>query len=99
MHIAEKSHCRPLHNISSLKKKKLEDLWVIFRRKYVKPESTATAKHKWAQINFSTQTDNSYPISLKNCIKVLKKAFGENATQMISMSAILKIATSFIAIR
>ena len=33
-------------NISALNKKALDDVLIVFRRKYVKPESQATAKHK-----------------------------------------------------
>ena len=46
-----KGALQTFHNISSQNKNKLEDILVVFRRKYVKPESTATAKHKWHKLN------------------------------------------------
>ena len=33
-------------NISALNKKTLDDILIVFRSKYVEPESQATAKHK-----------------------------------------------------
>ena len=34
----------------------LEDILAVFRNKYVKPESQATAKHKWHQLVFDPNT-------------------------------------------
>ena len=36
-----------LRNVSSINRQTHEDVLVISRRKYVKPKSQATAKHKW----------------------------------------------------
>ena len=36
----------------------LEDVLLIFRQKYVKPESQATAKHKWHRLVFDPNTKN-----------------------------------------
>ena len=47
-----KDALQTFHNINSMNKHKLEDILVVFRRKYVKPESTATAKHKWHKLMF-----------------------------------------------
>ena len=69
-------------NINSINRKTLEDVLVIFRRKYVKPESQATAKHKWHRLTFDPNT-----MKLPDFLEVLNqgagKAFGENAKSMI----------------
>ena len=54
---------------------------VVFRRKYVKPESVATAKHKWHKINFDP-IRQSLPDFLEELHQGAEKAFGENANQM-----------------
>ena len=41
-----KEALQTFRNISALNKKTLDDVLIVFRRKYVKPESQATAKHK-----------------------------------------------------
>ena len=43
-------------NISASNKKTLDDVLIVFRRKYVKPESQATAKHKWHKLTFDPDT-------------------------------------------
>ena len=55
---------------------------VIFRRKYVKPESQATAKHKWHRLNFDPNT-MKLPDFLEALNQGAEKAFGENAKSMI----------------
>ena len=55
---------------------------VIFRRKYVKPESQATAKHKWHRLTFDPST-MKLPDFLEELNQGAKKAFGENAKSMI----------------
>ena len=42
--------------ISAINKKTLDDVRIVFRRKYVKPESQATAKHKWHKLTFDPNT-------------------------------------------
>ena len=39
-------------NLSESNKKALDDVLIVFRRKYVKPESQATSKHKWHKLTF-----------------------------------------------
>ena len=43
-------------NINSINRQTLEGVLVIFRRKYVKPESQATGKHKWHRLTFDPNT-------------------------------------------
>ena len=45
--LLRKNALKTFRNISSTNRQTLEDVLVIFRHKYVKPESQATAKHKW----------------------------------------------------
>ena len=53
------------------------------RRKYVKPESQATAKHKWHKLVFDPNT-MKLPDFLKELNQGAEKAFGENALAMIN---------------
>ena len=71
------------HNMNSSNKNRLEDILVVFRRKYVKPESVATAKHKWHKLIFDPNTQ-SLPDFLEELHQGAEKAFGENANQMIN---------------
>ena len=45
-------------NISASNKKTLDDVLIVFRRKYVKPQSQATAKHKWHKLTFDPNTNS-----------------------------------------
>ena len=65
-----KNALQTFKNISSTNRQTLEDVLVIFRRKYVKPESQATAKHKW-------------PNFLEELNQGAEKAFGDHAQKMI----------------
>ena len=42
--------------ISASNKKTLDDVLIMFRRKYVQPESKATAKQKWHKLTFDPNT-------------------------------------------
>ena len=65
-------------NISASNKKTLDDVLIVFRRIYVKPESQATAKHKWHNPN-----TKSLPDILEELNECAERAFGENAQHMI----------------
>ena len=60
----------------------MEDILAVFRRKYVKPESQATAKHKWHRLVFDPHTMNLSDF-LEELNQGAEKAFGENAQAMI----------------
>ena len=51
-----KEALQTFRNISAINKKTLDDVLIVFRRKYVKPESQATAKHKWHKLTFDPNT-------------------------------------------
>ena len=69
-------------NISTTNRQTLEDVLVIFRRKYVKPESQATAEHKWHRLVFDPKT-TKLPDFLEELNQGAEKAFGDNAKKMI----------------
>ena len=69
-------------NISTANRKTLEDVLVIFRRKYVKPESQATAKHKWQRLVFDPNM-MKIPGFLEELNQEAEKAFGHHAQKMI----------------
>ena len=55
---------------------------IVFRRKYVKPESQATAKHKWHKLTFdpNTKSLSDFIEELNECAE---RAFGDNAQHKI----------------
>ena len=77
-----KEALQTFRSISALNKKTLDDVLIVFRRKYVKPESQATAKHKWHKLTFDPNT-KSLPNFLEELNECAEKAFGDNAQHMI----------------
>ena len=55
---------------------------VVFRRKYVKPESSASAKHRFNRLMFQPE-NQKLPDFLEDLQESAEKAFGEAAPQMI----------------
>ena len=60
----------------------LEDILKVFRRKYVKPESSASAKHRFNRLFFDPE-NQKLPDFLEKLEESAEKAFGANAHQMI----------------
>ena len=60
----------------------LEDILKVFRRKYVKPESSASAKHRFNRLSFDPE-NQKLPDFLEELQESAKKAFGDNAHHMI----------------
>ena len=77
-----KDAVQTFRNISASNKKTLDDVLIVFRRKYVKPESQATAKHKWHKLTFDPNT-KSLPDFLEELNECAERAFGDNAQHMI----------------
>ena len=77
-----KDALQTFRNISALHKKTLDDVLIVFRRKYVKPESQATAKHKWYKLTFDPNT-KSLPDFLEELNECAERAFGDNAQHII----------------
>ena len=69
-------------NISASNKKTLGDVLIVFRRKYVKPESQATAKHKWHKLTFDPNT-KSLPDFLEELNECAERESGDNAQHLI----------------
>ena len=77
-----KEALQTFRKISAVNRKTLDDVLIVFRRKYVKPESQATAKHKWHKLTFDPNT-KSIPDFLEELNECAERAFGENAQHMI----------------
>ena len=69
-------------NIQRTRTTTLEDILKVFRRKYVKPESSASAKHQFNRLFFDPEKQN-LPDFLEELQESAEKAFGDNAHQMI----------------
>ena len=54
--LLRKGALQTFKNINSINCQNLDDVLVIFRSKYVKPESQATAKYKWHRLTFDPST-------------------------------------------
>ena len=80
--LLRKNALQTIRNISSNNRQTLENVLVIFRRKYVKPESQATAKHKWHRLVFDPNT-MKLPDFLEELNQGAEKAFGDHAQKMI----------------
>ena len=77
-----KEALQTFRNKSASNKKTLDEVLIVFRRKYVKPESQATAKHKWHKLTFDPNT-KSLSDFLEELNECAERAFGDNAQHMI----------------
>ena len=73
--LLQKGALQTFTNINNTNRQTLEDVLVIFRRKYVKPESQATAKHKWHRLIVDPNT-MKLPDFLEELNQGAEKAFG-----------------------
>ena len=80
--LLRKGALQTFRNINSINRQTLEHVLVIFRRKYVKPESQATAKYKWHRLTFDPNT-MKLPEFLEELIQGAEKTSSENAKSMI----------------
>ena len=69
-------------NIQRTPNTTLEDILKVFRRKYVKPESSASAKHRFNRLSFDPE-NQKLPDFLEELQESAEKAFGDNGNQMI----------------
>ena len=69
-------------NISSRNRQNLTEILTVFRRKYVKPQSMATAKHKFQQLVFNPANQKLIDF-LDELQKLAKDAFGVAAQAII----------------
>ena len=77
-----KEALQTFRNISASNMRTLDDVRIVFRRNYVKPESQATAKHKWHKLTFTPNT-KSLPDFLEELNECAERVFGDNAQHMI----------------
>ena len=69
-------------NITSLNRKKLGEILTVLRRKYVEPESMATAKHKFPRLVYNPANQKIIDF-LDELRKLAKNAFGIAAQAII----------------
>ena len=69
-------------NITSPKRENLGEILTVFRRKYVKPQSMATAKHKFKRLVFNSANQKLIDF-LDELEKLAKDAFGVAAQAII----------------
>ena len=77
-----KEALQTFRKLSASNKKTVDDVLVVFRRKFVNPESQATAKHKWHKLTFDPNT-KSLSDFLEELNEYAGSAFGDNAQHMI----------------
>ena len=70
--LLRKNALQTFRNTSSANRQTLDDILAVFRRKYVKPESQASAKHKWHKLVFNPNT-MKLPDFLEELNQALKK--------------------------
>ena len=78
----QKNALQTFRNINTANRQTLKDVLIIFRRKYVKPESQATTKHKWHRLVFDPNT-TKLPDFLEEFNQGAEKVFGDNAQKTI----------------
>ena len=90
--LLRKNALHTFRNSNSTNRQTLEEVLVIFRQKYVKPESQATANHKWHCLVFDPNT-MKLPDFLEELIQAAEKAFGDHAQKMIDSLLYAKLPT------
>ena len=73
---------KKFNNIQRTPTTTLEDILKVFRRNYVKPGSSASAKHRINRLAFDPENQKLLDF-LEELQESAEKAFGENAHQMI----------------
>ena len=79
--LLRKKALQTFRNINSANRQILEDILAVFRRKYVKPESQATAKHKWHKLVFDPNTMKLPDFLEELNLEVRKKPLGNMLRQ------------------
>ena len=77
--------------ISASNKKTLGDVLIVFLRKYVKPESQATTKHKWHKLTFDPNT-KSLPDFLEELNECAERESDDNAQHLIDSLLYAKLS-------
>ena len=69
----QKKATQTFRNTSASNRKALDDVLIVFPRKYFKLASQATAKHEWHELKFETNTK-----SLSDFLEELKESAEES---------------------
>ena len=85
-----KEALQTLRSINASDKRKLEDVLIIFGRKYVRPQSQAKAKHKWHTLTFDPNT-KSFTFLLEEVNDCAELAFELLAQQMLDSLLYVKL--------
>ena len=85
-----KEALQTFRSIRESNKKNLDDVLIVFRGKNVKPESQATAKHKWLKLTFDPHTKSLSDI-LKELNEGAERAFADNDQHLIDSSLYAKL--------
>ena len=80
--LLRKGALQTFRKINTINRQTIDDVLVIFPRKYVKPESQATAKHEWHRLIFDPKTMKLTDF-LEELNQGAEKASGENPKSMI----------------
>ena len=80
--LLRKNALQTFMNLNTANRETLKDVLVIFRQKYVKPESQAAAKRKWHCLVFNHNT-MKLPDFLEELNQSAENAFGDNAQKTI----------------
>ena len=78
----QKYGLQTFRKFNACKKRTLEDVLFLFRRKYVKPQSQATAEHKWYKLTFEPNTKSICDF-LAEMLERAERTFEPLARQMI----------------
>ena len=78
-------------NLTSPNRENLGEILTVFRRKYVKPQSMATAKHKFQQLLFNPANQKLIEF-LDELQKMAKDAFGVDAQAIIDQFIYAKMS-------
>ena len=88
--LMKKNAFQTFRNINSSDRQIVEDVLVIFRRKYVTPESQATDKHEGHRLRFDPNT-KKLPVFLEELNQAPKKCLAKTQKSMIDSLLYVKL--------
>ena len=91
--LLRKNAIQTFRNTNSAKRQTPEDILVVLRRKHVKLESEATAKHKWHRLVIEPNT-MKLQCFLKELNQGAKQALGKNARTKIDILFYAKLTAN-----
>ena len=88
-----KDALQTFRNNNACNKRTLEEVLILFRQKYVRPQSQATAKHKWHKLTFEHNT-KSLSNLLEKLIEMCRTSFWTSCTAKDRQFLICKITST-----